>query len=111
MGRTKRAPTREVKMSDDLAEYLVDLGKLNGLNLRDMLDAVVGDFYIHAVKSDSFRDRVIQGHIARTDARPSYKYLDERGLAKMKARRDKELREAGIERDVPSESSVPNWLK
>jgi len=110
MGRTKRAPTREAKISDDLAQYLCDTGKVWGLNLRDMLDAVVGDFYIHAKKSNSFRDRVIQGHISRTDARSSYKYLDERGLAKMKARRDKELREAGIEREVPADS-VPDWLK
>ena len=111
VGRPKRAPTREVKISDDLATYLEDLGKVWGLRLRDMVDAVVGDFYIHAKKSEDFRTRVIQGHIARTDAKTNYRYLDARGLSKMRARRDRELREAGVERDVPAASAVPDWLK
>lgn len=113
MGRPKRAPTREVKISEDLAAYLEDLGKVWGMQLRDMVDAAVGDFYLSSRKSKGYINRVMLGHISRTDAKVNYRYLDDRGLAKMRARRDKELRDSGLTRQPLEEApeSVPDWLK
>ena len=113
MGRPKRAPTREVKISEDLADFLEDLGGVWGMKLRDMVDAAVGDFYLSSRKSKGYINRVMLGHISRTDAKVNYRYLDNRGLSKMRARRDKELREAGLTRKPPEETpgSVPDWLK
>ena len=83
-----------------------------GLKLRDMVDAVVGDFYLNSRKSKGFTERVMSGHISRTDAKTNYRYLDNRGLAKMRARRDKELREAGLTRESgTTDGGVPDWRK
>ena len=48
-------------------------------------------------------------HIEMTDARPAFCYLDERGLSRVKANRDRQLKQAGIE--TKKGQSVPDWLR
>lgn len=110
MPRQKRNPTKEIKCGEDLVAFMNDLGMLHGLPVRDVVDAIVGDFYLRWKSDNSAADRVVEQHIERTDARPAFCYLDERGLTRVKANRDNRLKKAGIHQ--PSgPGAVPDWLK
>jgi|TARA_S200002703_G_scaffold137212_1_gene126889 transcriptional regulator of acetoin/glycerol metabolism len=86
-----------------------DVGMVHGLPVRDVVDAIVGDFYMQAKEDQWLRDRIMQQHVEITDARPAFCYLDERGLARVKANRDRRLKQAGIE--TKKGQSIPDWLK
>lgn len=109
MPRPKRAPTKEIKCSADLVDWMGDLAMLYGLPVRDVIDAIVGDFYEQAKDDKRVKDRVLKRHIELTDARPSFCYLDERGIARVKANRDRQLKKAGIE--TPKGQALPDWLQ
>ena len=109
MPRPKRAPTKEIKCSSDLVDWMNDIGMVHGLPVRDVVDAIVGDFYMQAKDDNWIRDRVMKQHIEMTDARPAFCYLDERGLSRVRTNRDKQLKQAGIE--TKDEQVLPDWLK
>ena len=110
MSRPRRAPTKEIKCSEDLVAFMNDVGMLHGLPVRDVVDAIVGDFFLRVQKDGYVRDVVIREHVERTDARPAFCYLDERGLSRMKSNRDKRLRQAGIH-SSPEAGGLPDWLR
>ena len=110
MSRPRRAPTKEIKCSEDLVSFMNELGAFHGLPVRDVVDAIVGDFYLRAKQDDLLKDVVIREHIDRTDARPAFCYLDERGLSRLKSKRDQRLRHAGIH-ESPYPGTLPDWLK
>jgi len=110
LSRPRRAPTKEIKCSEDLVAFMNDVGMLHGLPVRDVVDAIVGDFFLRVQKDDYVRDVVIREHVERTDARPAFCYLDERGLSRMKSNRDKRLRQAGIH-SSPEAGGLPDWLR
>ena len=110
MPRQKRNPTKEIKCSEDLVAFMNDLGMVHGLPVRDVADAIIGDFYLRWKVDKSNADRALEQHVQRTDARPSFCYLDERGLSRAKANRDNRLKKAGIH-NPPAPDEVPDWLK
>ncbi len=109
MPRQKRAPTREIKCSADLVEWMNDLGMVHGLPVRDVVDAIVGDFYLRVKDDKWIAETAMKRHIEMTDARPAFCYLDERGLSRVRANRDRQMLKAGIE--TKKGQSVPDWLK
>lgn len=86
-----------------------DLGMVHGLPVRDVVDAIVGDFYLRCKDDKWVSDTVIDHHIKMTDARPAFCYLDERGLDRVRANRDRQLQKAGIE--TKKGQALPDWLK
>ena len=109
MPRPKRAPTKEIKCSADLVDWMNDIGMVHGLPVRDVVDAIVGDFYMQAKDDKWLREKVLKQHIEMTDARPAFCYLDDRGLARVRANRDRQLKKAGIE--TPNGQALPDWLQ
>lgn len=110
MSRPRRAPTKEIKCSEDLVEFMNSVGMLHGLPVRDVVDAVVGEFFLRCQQDEMVRDIVIREHVERTDARPAFCYLDERGLSRLKSKRDQRLKQAGISKS-PVAGAIPDWLK
>jgi hypothetical protein len=110
MSRPRRAKTKEIKCSEDLVEFMNSVGMLHGLPVRDVVDAIVGDYYLRCQQDDMARDVVINSHVERTDARPAFCYLDERGLSRLKSKRDQRLRHAKIH-ESPHPGALPDWLK
>lgn len=110
MPRQKRNPTKEIKCSEDLVAFMNDLGMLHGLPVRDVVDAIVGDFYMRSQVDKGVSSRAMEQHVERTDARPAFCYLDERGLSRVRANRDNRLKKAGIH-ESPRPGTLPDWLK